>query len=74
MEAQLFNVLEVSISYERQLVPDWFARHGGEAVLREDFLESRHKMCSVNTTLALEEYADQWKAWLASRRTVTELM
>lgn len=57
---QLETVLEQSLRFEQQLVPDWFNNTGGEPAFREKFYNyAKVTYCSVLAVKAVEQYKEQ---------------
>jgi len=65
LEHDLAEVLfQISLKEEKVMVPEWFAKQGGEAAIREAFtaFQDSGALCAVDVAQVLADEA--WKAFL----------
>jgi len=67
----LDEILETSLKYEKELLPDFYASPSGEAALRLDFeKKSQNAFCSVDTDVIFE--SSEWMDFFKSLQTELE--
>ena len=68
LQEQYDLLLQKSLEFEKELLPDFYASPLGEAELRSDFEQSKSKMCSIDYEEVLE--IEEWANYFSSMKYI----